>query len=229
MTGLGVFADGQTGGELDGQPYDTRVDLGSRIRTFGAYASDTLSIGSRWHLSFSGRLNRTTVRNRDRLLPGAVSGSLDGDHTYVRFNPAAGLTMTPWPRVNAYVGYSEGSRAPASIELGCADPDAPCKLPNAMAGDPPLEQVVTRTIEAGVRNAGEGRVIIDMSDSQVGIDIRKQGRNIIVDFQNASLPANLAKRYDVQDFGTPVQIMEATHFPMLLQPEATASLLMDIH
>jgi outer membrane receptor protein involved in Fe transport len=50
-----------------------------------------------------------------------------------------------------YVGYSEGSRAPTSIELGCADPNAPCKLPNALAGDPPLEQVVTRTIEAGVR------------------------------------------------------------------------------
>jgi len=50
-----------------------------------------------------------------------------------------------------YVGYSEGSRSPTSIELGCADPDHPCKLPNAMAGDPPLEQVVTRTLEAGLR------------------------------------------------------------------------------
>ena len=53
--------------------------------------------------------------------------------------------------MNAFLGYSEGSRAPTSIELGCADPEQPCKLPNAMAGDPPLEQVVTRTFEAGVR------------------------------------------------------------------------------
>lgn len=67
-----------------------------------------------------------------------------------------------------------------------------------------------RNVDFRRGNAGEGRVVIDLSDSQVGIDIRKQGRNIIVDFQNASLPANLAKRYDVQDFGTPVQIMEAT-------------------
>ena len=44
--------------------------------------------------------------------------------------------------MNVYAGYSEGSRAPTSIELGCADPDQPCKLPNAMAGDPPLDQVV---------------------------------------------------------------------------------------
>ena len=46
---------------------------------------------------------------------------------------------------------NEVSRAATSIELGCADPEAPCKLPNAMAGDPALDQVVTRTSETGVR------------------------------------------------------------------------------
>ncbi len=66
-------------------------------------------------------------------------------------NPAAGLTFTPSRGLNAYIGYSEGSRAPTSIELGCADPDQPCKLPNSLAGDPPLDQVVTHTWEAGVR------------------------------------------------------------------------------
>jgi type IV pilus assembly protein PilQ len=59
-------------------------------------------------------------------------------------------------------------------------------------------------------NAGEGRVVIDLSDSQVGIDVRRQGRSIVVDFQNATLPNNLAKRFDVMDFGTPVQTVEAT-------------------
>ena len=38
------------------------------------------------------------------------------------------------------------------LDLGCANPEQPCKLPNAMAGDPPLKQVVTRTVEAGVRS-----------------------------------------------------------------------------
>jgi outer membrane receptor protein involved in Fe transport len=58
--------------------------------------------------------------------------------------------------MNIYGGYSEGSRAPTSIELGCADPETPCKLPNAMAGDPPLRQVVTRTVDAGVRGLWRG-------------------------------------------------------------------------
>ena len=76
---------------------------------------------------------------------------------FSRFNPAVGITYDPSTRLNLYAGYSEGSRAATSIELGCADPDQPCKLPNAMAGDPPLDQVVTRTFEAGVRGE-RGRV-----------------------------------------------------------------------
>jgi outer membrane receptor protein involved in Fe transport len=55
--------------------------------------------------------------------------------------------------INAWAGLSQGSRTPSSIELGCADPANPCKLPNAFAGDPPLKQVVTTTLEAGVRSA----------------------------------------------------------------------------
>ena len=66
-----------------------------------------------------------------------------------------------------------------------------------------------RNIDFRRGNAAEGRVVLDLSDSQVGIDIRRQGRSIIVDLQNASLPSNLAKRYDVMDFGTPVQTVEA--------------------
>ena len=73
-----------------------------------------------------------------------------------RFNPAAGVTYSPSRALNVYVGYSEGSRAATSIELGCADPEEPCKLPNAMAGDPPLDQVVTRTLEAGARGHHRG-------------------------------------------------------------------------
>jgi type IV pilus assembly protein PilQ len=51
---------------------------------------------------------------------------------------------------------------------------------------------------------GEGRIIVDLSDNATGIDIRQQGRQLIVDFIKASLPRNLERRLDVQDFGTPV-------------------------
>ena len=153
ITGLGAFADGLTGGDIDGEPFDNRVDLKSRIRTWSVFATDTLSIAGVWHLTLSGRYNRTTIHNRDRIDPDGGIDSLDGDHHYSRFNPAAGVTYAPSRAINAYLSYNEGSRAPTAIELGCANPEQPCRLPNSMAGDPPLKQVVTRTWEAGVRGA----------------------------------------------------------------------------
>ena len=51
---------------------------------------------------------------------------------------------------------------------------------------------------------GEGRIVVDLSDSATGIDIQQQGRQLIVDFIKTSLPRNLERRLDVQDFGTPV-------------------------
>ena len=51
---------------------------------------------------------------------------------------------------------------------------------------------------------GEGRVVVDLSDNATGIDIRQQGKNLIVDFIKTNLPRNLERRLDVQDFGTPI-------------------------
>ncbi|HRA78367.1 MAG TPA: type IV pilus secretin PilQ [Burkholderiaceae bacterium] len=56
---------------------------------------------------------------------------------------------------------------------------------------------------------GEGRVVVDLSDPGVGVDIRQQGQSIVVDFLNASLPENLRRRLDVGDFGTPVTAVRA--------------------
>lgn len=150
ITPVNFYADGS---EIDdsGVPVDARVDLAGRTRTASLYASQTLSLTRSLHLSLSGRYNRTSVHNRDHLTPGGGPGSLDGDHRFSRFNPALGASWDIAPATNFYARVSESSRTPTAIELGCADPDHPCKLPNAMAGDPPLRQVVTRTQEAGLR------------------------------------------------------------------------------
>ncbi|MCC7039449.1 MAG: type IV pilus secretin PilQ [Burkholderiales bacterium] len=57
---------------------------------------------------------------------------------------------------------------------------------------------------------GEGRIIVDLSDSSTGIDIRQQGRTLIVDFLKTSVPRNLERRLDVADFGTPVITIDTT-------------------
>lgn len=55
---------------------------------------------------------------------------------------------------------------------------------------------------------GEGRIIVDLSDPGVGIDIRQQGAALIVDFMKATLPDNLRRKLDVTDFATPVTAVE---------------------
>jgi len=56
---------------------------------------------------------------------------------------------------------------------------------------------------------GEGRIVVDLSDNAVGIDLRQQGRSLIIEFQNTALPKNLERRLDVVDFATPVQTIDA--------------------
>jgi type IV pilus assembly protein PilQ len=67
-----------------------------------------------------------------------------------------------------------------------------------------------RDIDFRRGNAGEGRIVVDLSDNAVGIDLRLQGKTIVVDFMNTALPKNLQRRLDVTDFATPVQTIEAT-------------------
>lgn len=55
---------------------------------------------------------------------------------------------------------------------------------------------------------GEGRVVVELSDPNTGIDIRQQGTKLVVEFLRASVADEFLKRYDVTDFGTPVTQME---------------------
>lgn len=56
---------------------------------------------------------------------------------------------------------------------------------------------------------GEGRVVVDLSDNATGIDIRQQGKKILIDFLNADLPEDLQRRLNVTDFATPVLNVDA--------------------
>lgn len=55
---------------------------------------------------------------------------------------------------------------------------------------------------------GEGRIVVDLSDPNVGIDMRQQGKNLIIDLLNTTVPKNLERRMDVTDFGTPVMMVD---------------------
>jgi len=125
---------------------DSRVAVDSTTQSLGLYASDTFALRADLFLTLSGRYNRSALSLRDR-----IGDALSGDHTFQRLNPAAGLSYQPRPELGVFGGYSESARAPTPMELTCASPDAPCRLPNSFVADPPLEEVVARTFELGVR------------------------------------------------------------------------------
>jgi len=120
---------------------------------YGVFLTDTLSVTDNLAVTFSGRYNIAEIELIDELdsyFP--RNSTLDGKHRFSRFNPAGGVTYTlPEARTTFFAGYAEANRAPSPAELTCADPAAPCRLPNSFVADPPLEQVVSRTIEVGAR------------------------------------------------------------------------------
>ena len=125
---------------------DTDADLHNDY--LGAYVADTIALDPQWTLTLAGRYNRAKITIADRT---GTDPALDGTHTYSRFSPAIGVNYHPSAALTAYAGYNEGMRAPTPIELTCADPDAPCRLPNQFLADPPLSKVVAKTVELGAR------------------------------------------------------------------------------
>jgi outer membrane receptor protein involved in Fe transport len=138
----GVSAD------FSGQQIDNQL-LG-RTSQWSLFVQDVYQPISPLSISTALRYNRVRVIAVDQLNPG-MPNNLDGDFIYTKLNPSLGATWHLTPGVAAYATLAQGNRAPSPIELGCADPVHPCSLPNAMQSDPYLKQVVTRSIEAGLR------------------------------------------------------------------------------
>lgn len=155
--GLGTgsfFAEGET-------------NVATSSETFSLYFVNTLDLSDQLTAILAGRWNDTDIRLRD------LSGErpeLNGDHSFSRFNPSVGFTFDVFEDTNIYASYSESNRVPTPIELACnegvfelarryaieagEDPDDiefECRLPNAFLADPPLEDVVTKSVEFGIR------------------------------------------------------------------------------
>jgi outer membrane receptor protein involved in Fe transport len=133
---------------LDEPGTNQPVRVGISDAYYGLFITDTFNVTDRLALTASGRFNAAAINLNDQS-----GGDLTGDHSYERFNPAAGVTykVTPW--LTAYAGYAEANRAPTPSELSCASSVDSCSLANFFVGDPNLKQVVAHTIEAGLRGS----------------------------------------------------------------------------
>jgi type IV pilus assembly protein PilQ len=92
--------------------------------------------------------------------------------------------------------------------------------PTPLAG---LQRQSIRDVDFRRGTNGEGRVVVDLSSANTGIDIRQQGKSVIVDFLNTSVPRNLVRRLDVLDFATPVKTVDVVDqggsARMLIEPK----------
>src|SRR5205823_4074571 len=124
------------------------VSLAAQNTYYGLYATDTFDITPRLSWTAGARLNVAQIKIADLL---GTSPELNSNPTYTRVNPVTGLTYKVMPGLTVYGGYSESNRVPTPLELGCSNPLRPCLLENLLVSDPPLQQVVGHTYEAGVR------------------------------------------------------------------------------
>jgi len=86
-------------------------------------------------------------------------------------------------------------------------------------------QLSLRDIDFRRGSDGAGRVVVELPNNQVGVDIRQQGQSLVVEFLKSSLPDVLRRRLDVTDFGTPVQSITTTQqgdrVRMVVEPRGT--------
>ncbi len=139
VAGTGLIVDEPASGV-------TSVSLRASNSYLGVYALESFDATDELTITAGARYNLATIALYD--LRGTA---LNGNSSFARVNPMAGATYKITPNVLAYASYSEANRAPTPLELGCADPNAPCVIDNFLVSDPPLKQVVSHTIETGLR------------------------------------------------------------------------------
>ncbi len=169
-------------------PSDEPAELSARVdgrsSAAGLYVTDTWQLAASTYLTGTVRFNWAKVSN--------TLGSVDDDtgefeqhveetFTYKSLNPAIGIAHKFGDAVTVFANVARNNRVPTVIELGCADPDEPCRLPAGLQADPYLKQVIATSVEAGVRFAPlpgvRGSIAVFRSDNRDDILFRSVAVN----------------------------------------------------
>lgn len=134
-----LFEDNQKFG--GGRDQTTLVESGSWDAA--GFATADITVG-RVTFSAGARLDHVEIPFHNRLDPSADTLS-----RYTRVNPKGGVSVNLGRGFSAYGSVGQNFRAPALIELACADPERPCVLPFALGDDPPLDPIIATTYEVG--------------------------------------------------------------------------------
>ena len=221
-TAVAGIAFGQAGNSLDGvtvsRASSGRVVVRFQLKSPPANPPASFAIQSppRIALDFldTGNGLGTTQKAVDEAGLRSLNVIQAGNRTRVVFNLNKPQTFDTQVEGNTVVVTLNDQEA---IKPGT---DAVQRFAEAKSGD---AQHALRDVDFRRGRNGEGRIIVDLSDATAGIDIRQQGRTLVVDFLKTTLPRNLERRIDVADFGTPVLTVDT--FPqggnarMIIEPK----------
>lgn len=152
-------------------------------------------------LDFPGTSNQTGVTAQNINLGDVrnVNVVQAGERSRLVFNLLRPLNYATAVEGNAVVVTIDGSGGVATAVNTTGLPVAAAPVAATASGS------ALRDIDFRRGSEGEGRVVVNLPNNQVGVDVRQQGQTIVVDFLKTSLPEVLRRRLDVTDFGTPVQ------------------------
>ena len=128
----------------------------------------------------------------------SVSIAQAGDRTRIVLNLKQPSNYTAQLQGNALVVALDGG---AALAAGGVAAQPTTQFAQSLNREP----LAIKDIDFRRGPDGAGRVIVDLPNNQVGVDIRQQGKGLVVEFLRSTLPDNLRRKLDVTDFGTPVQ------------------------
>jgi type IV pilus assembly protein PilQ len=141
----------------------------------------------------------------------SVNVAQAGDRTRLVLNLKQAATYRAQIEGNALlIVVDSAGAAPAAAATGATPAAATAAAPTTFAPSQNRDPQSLREIDFRRGVDGAGRVIVTLPSNQVGVEIRQQGTGLLVEFPRSTVPDNLRKRFDVTDFGTPVQTVTTT-------------------
>jgi type IV pilus assembly protein PilQ len=141
----------------------------------------------------------------------SVNVAQAGDRTRLVLNLKQAATYRAQLDGNALlIVVDSAGAAPAAAATGAAPVAATAAAPTTFAPSQNRDPQSLREIDFRRGVDGAGRVIVTLPSNQVGVEIRQQGTGLLVEFPRSTVPDSLRKRFDVTDFGTPVQTVTTT-------------------
>lgn len=172
-------------------PARISIDLPNTTLALPSRRIDVQSSGLDSILAAEGKSRSRLVLSLDKMTPYDVQR--EGNTIVVTLGSASANAQTQPQVANAGPATSDSAAAAAPAQSsGYAQPWE------------------LRSIDFRRGSDGSGRVVVRLSDPHIPINLQQLGNQIVVDFANAAVPENLARRYDATDFGTPVNSFDVT-------------------